>query len=172
MLAYYLFNCEDKKLSHIGNGALFCRNGYFVIKTIRTILEILLEKKIVMKIIKVDESKISDDLFNIVKLVFRDKMDWNCPVEVWRMWIKKETKSWNHFVQWFLDYNKNIDLKLREFLHMHNGEFEAFTKNWVAEDEQTSFYEFYAEKKWEEVLSNIQKFFTNTAKNINNTKLP
>ncbi len=38
-----------------------------------------------MKIIKVDESKISDDLFNIVKLVFRDKMDWNCPVEVWRM---------------------------------------------------------------------------------------
>ncbi len=48
----------------------------------------------------------------------------------------------------------NIDLKLREFLHMHNGEFAAFTKNWVAEDEQTSFYEFYAEKKWEEVLSN------------------
>ncbi|WP_169703388.1 hypothetical protein [Candidatus Kuenenia stuttgartiensis] len=37
---------------------------------------------------------------------------------------------------------------------MHNGEFAAFTKNWVAEDEQTSFYEFYAEKKWEEVLSN------------------
>ncbi|WP_347273373.1 hypothetical protein [Candidatus Kuenenia sp.] len=120
-----------------------------------------------MKIIKnneIDKSKISDELFNIVKLVFRDKMDWNCPVEVWRMWIKKETKSWDNFVQWFLDYDKNIDLKLREFLHMHNGQFEAFTKNWVAEDEQTSFYEFYAEKKWEEVLSNIQKFFTNTAK--------
>jgi len=65
---------------------------------------------------------------------------------------------------WFLDSDKKIDVKLQEFLHLHNGNFEAFVECWVADEEQMSFYEFYAEKKWENVLSNIQKLFMNTSK--------
>lgn len=115
-----------------------------------------------MKITKnneVNESKVSDELFNIVKLFFTKKRDWNCPVEVWRVWIKKDTKSWKIFVQWFMNIDKKIDVKLQEFFHQHDGQFTTFVENWVADDERTSFYEFYAEKKWEEVLLNIQKSF-------------
>ncbi|MBM4055110.1 MAG: hypothetical protein FJ264_10675 [Planctomycetes bacterium] len=86
----------------------------------------------------------SDYLYKKVKDIYKKNIDLNHPVDVWRMWVKKNSETWERFTLLFSEYNFNasdeIEDSLRHFFHGYEGDIETFANDWVAAKERDSFF--------------------------------
>ncbi|MCF6149283.1 MAG: hypothetical protein E3K37_11580 [Candidatus Kuenenia sp.] len=87
---------------------------------------------------------LSDYLYKKVKDIYTKNIDLNHPVDVWRMWVKKDSETWKNFTLRFSNYHfnafDNIEDLLRHFFYGYEGDIETFAINWVAAKERESFF--------------------------------
>jgi len=98
---------------------------------------------------------VSGRIYKMIKSNIKYNEDWNNPAEVWKMWVKKSSKSWKRFVRCcedeFLAQDGKKDGKLKFFFQGYVGEFEKFADDWIPHSERHSFFLFYAESLWKEL---------------------
>jgi len=98
---------------------------------------------------------VSNNLYKVVKSIGNQNVDWNNPADVWKMWVKRGSKSWKYFVlccgeDFLYETYEKID-RIKSFFRGYIGDVEKFADDWIPDSERHSFFMFYAKGLWVEL---------------------
>ncbi len=92
-----------------------------------------------------------EQAWNMVEKARENLPDWGVAARCWLKWIRRDSRSWNNFVEWLIENEVDVPHMWDSFAQISN-DYLCMSQDWVAADERDEYLALCADAGAEQAM--------------------